>query len=337
LEKNPGSEMASTDIAIPNYNYGRYLNDCVQSVLNQNAGDVRILIIDNASTDDSLTIARRLERQHSQISLVTHTKNLGAQSSWNEAIDWAQSDYFMILCSDDMLASGTLARAVSFLEAHKDVSFVHGQEITILETGEREHPELAESDASWRIMAGEAFISASCTAPANYINAGTMVIRTAAQKKAGHFRPHLRYTDDLEMMLRLALHGSVAETSAVQGIRRLHGANMSESFAKDSADELRHRNAAFESFFAKEGKELCMKLDLRKKVRKGLAERSYWWGVRELSKAQMSSALALFKLGFHLHPLTMIVPPIGHLFTNRNELNGFTTVRTPISNLLRRA
>ena len=46
--------MATVDVAIPCYQYGRFLRACVGSVLNQGIDDVRILIIDNASTDNSV-------------------------------------------------------------------------------------------------------------------------------------------------------------------------------------------------------------------------------------------------------------------------------------------
>ena len=46
------------DVAIPSYNYGRYLRDCVESVLSQEGVVLRVLIVDNASTDDSPQIAR---------------------------------------------------------------------------------------------------------------------------------------------------------------------------------------------------------------------------------------------------------------------------------------
>src|SRR4051794_15159199 len=52
--------MASIDVVIPCYQYGRYLRDCVRSVLDQDVEQLRVLIIDNASTDGSAEIARQL-------------------------------------------------------------------------------------------------------------------------------------------------------------------------------------------------------------------------------------------------------------------------------------
>ena len=96
--------MSSIDIVIPNYNYGRFLEGCVESVLGQNIPDMRILIIDNASTDDSVAIARSLATTNPRIETCLRPKNLGGQASFNEGIDWARADYFAIICADDVLS-----------------------------------------------------------------------------------------------------------------------------------------------------------------------------------------------------------------------------------------
>ena len=82
---------AKVDIAIPCHNYGRFLPDCVASVLGQGIAEVRLLIIDNASTDDSLDIARTLAAQDTRISVSAHASNRGPHASFNEGVDWASA------------------------------------------------------------------------------------------------------------------------------------------------------------------------------------------------------------------------------------------------------
>ena len=50
--------MAKVDIVVPCYNYGRFLEACVESILRQSITDIRVLIIDDASSDDSLLVAK---------------------------------------------------------------------------------------------------------------------------------------------------------------------------------------------------------------------------------------------------------------------------------------
>src|ERR1700754_4915016 len=119
--------MASVDVLVPCYQYGRYLRGCVESILSQGIQDLRVRIIDNASTDDSVGIARRLMAEDSRVDLVAHPRNLGPHASFNEGIDWAGADYFLILCVDDLLAPGALARAVAVMEQNPDVVLTYGQ------------------------------------------------------------------------------------------------------------------------------------------------------------------------------------------------------------------
>jgi len=95
--------MATVDVAVPCYQYGDYLRGCVASVLSQDVSDLRIAIIDNASTDDSLRVARQLAAEDRRVEVIAHSTNLGQHASFNEAVDWAKSKYFMLLCADDLL------------------------------------------------------------------------------------------------------------------------------------------------------------------------------------------------------------------------------------------
>jgi glycosyltransferase involved in cell wall biosynthesis len=127
--KVDGIVMGSVDIVIPNYNYGRYLRACVESVLTQGIDDMRVLIVDNASTDDSVEVARGLAEQDSRIEIVARETNLGPHASWNDGIDWARSDYLLILCADDPLAPGALACAIAVLDQNLDAVFAYGNDL----------------------------------------------------------------------------------------------------------------------------------------------------------------------------------------------------------------
>jgi glycosyltransferase involved in cell wall biosynthesis len=61
--------------------------------------------------------------------------NRGATCSYNAGIDWARSEYFLILDADDLLAPKALARAVRILDANPEVSFVHGVEDSLHSDG----------------------------------------------------------------------------------------------------------------------------------------------------------------------------------------------------------
>ncbi len=70
--------MAKIDIAIPCYQYGRFLGQCLESVLSQDVGDLRVLVIDNASADNSVEVAQEFARKDPRVGVVVHPKNSGA-------------------------------------------------------------------------------------------------------------------------------------------------------------------------------------------------------------------------------------------------------------------
>ncbi|NOJ47695.1 glycosyltransferase family 2 protein [Bradyrhizobium archetypum] len=296
--------MPSIDILIPSYQYGRYLRDCVNSILGQGIEDLRILILDNASTDDSVEIARQIAAEDARIEVRTRESNLGLMASFNEGIDWASSPYFMIICADDLSAPGALERAISFMDQNPSVAFITGRELE-----HRQGEPLPSIDASaqpqWRASSGHDFIRERCRRPASFLALGTMVTRTSVQKRAGHYKAHLTYTEDVEMMLRLACFGDVAETSAVQGIRRLHGLNLSGQHLTDRKSDLVHRKAAFDSFLDDQGRLLHDAEQLRRSVNRNIALRALAWGARALQSGELREGWNLVKYAAGLSPMLL--------------------------------
>jgi glycosyltransferase involved in cell wall biosynthesis len=73
---------AGVDIVIPSYQYGRFLRDCVVSALTQGGSEISaFLIIDNASTANSLEVAQQLAAEDPRDELVAHRRNLGPHAS----------------------------------------------------------------------------------------------------------------------------------------------------------------------------------------------------------------------------------------------------------------
>jgi glycosyltransferase involved in cell wall biosynthesis len=303
--------MPSVDIAIPCYQYGRFLRACVASVLSQGIDDVRILIIDNASTDDSVAIARQLASEDARVSVVARPKNLGPHASFNEGVDWARSDYFMVLCADDLLTPGSLQRALAVMEQDRSIAFAYGTDIHV---ADGETPAVADAEqANWEVDSSLQYIEACCRGPEEYIAAGMVLVRTKMQKSAGHYRPELPHTDDFEMLLRLACFGRVAYTSTAQGIKRVHGSNRTNDYLAHRTRDLEERVAAIESFFANEGRNLPEAERLRRLARRSISERAYWCGVKDLVRGRRSS-FELFRLAFRLNPSSTVLPPVRYLF-----------------------
>lgn len=301
--------MASVDVAIPSYNYGRYLRDCVKSVLSQHVEGLRVLVIDNASQDDSVEIAQQLAATDSRVEVLARPRNLGPHASFNAAIDWARADYFLILCADDLVAPGSLWRAVEVMERHPGVAISYGRS-----KGSLAAAATSSAATSWRIFPGRTLLERFCSTGICHISGCTALVRTSVQKAVGYYRPSLPHTDDFEMWLRFCLAGDVAETDAVQGVLRQHGANQSAFVARDHLRDIVHCEDAFESFFAHEGAGLPDARRLRRLSRRGLGQRAYWSGLSHLARGDRTIGLGLLARAARLTPASFVVPPLGYLW-----------------------
>lgn len=314
--------MASVDVAIPNYNYGRYLRACVESVLSQEAVTVRVLIIDNASTDESVEIARSLAADP-RVELVLRTENLGTHASFNRGIDWAEADYFLLMFSDDFLVPGALKRATTIMQADPSIAFTYGRDVPV--SGNAPIPDIPPQPAPvpFRLHEGRDFIERFCRTGLFQIPGSSIVVRTSVQKCVGHYRPALPHSDDYEVWLRLAMHGKVAELECIQAGIRWHDNNRSTELKAHQAQHILHTAAAAESFFDHEGDHLSDSRRLRRIARRGIADRAYWSAVSHLLRFDPES-VDLFKLAFRLSPISLLLPPCRYLL---NRPDRFRRIR----------
>ena len=344
-EGEPNDSPAGIDIAVPCYQYGRFLRDCVTSVLAQGIENVRILIIDNASTDNSVEVAQQLAAEDCRVAFVARRRNLGPHASFNEGIEWASSKYFMILCADDLLAPGCLARAVSVLERHLEVGFAYGRAASVRPGDPIPALHYGTPEMQWRILPGAELLEQFCRTGVCHIQgSSTMLVRTSVQKIAGHHRPSLEHSDDFEMWMRLARLGPVAKTEGQMAFLRMHGSNRSAftrqtrspGLSRRERDQMLyiwHDKAAFESFFTHEGASLPEVTRLHGLAMRSLGERAYWSALAHLCRRQAWASLDLWRLAFSLSPVTAILPPVGYLFRRDDLLKRIRSVASEMVGL----
>jgi glycosyltransferase involved in cell wall biosynthesis len=224
--------MGRIDIIVPCYNYGRFLYQCVNSVLGQAGVDVRVLVIDDASPDNTGEVAAALARDDTRVDIIRHSTNKGHITTYNEGIEWASADYMLLLSADDYLLPGALSRAAELMDAHPEVGFIFGNVIELSDKGNEMPLESVikpTNDPDKRILEGRELIELTGD-EGNQVVTCSAVVRTELQKHLGGYREELPHAGDMEMWLRFAAHASVGYLFSYQGVYRRHNASMSAAY-----------------------------------------------------------------------------------------------------------
>lgn len=103
-------------VVVLTYNRSNLLKICLESVLNQDYDDFRVIVSDNASTDATKSVIRSMANP--KIRYVRHPYNIGQHRNWNFAIETNTSPYLCIFHDDDVMKPGFIRRLVQALDKH---------------------------------------------------------------------------------------------------------------------------------------------------------------------------------------------------------------------------
>ncbi|UOE42758.1 glycosyltransferase family 2 protein [Agromyces larvae] len=228
---------------VPCYNYGKYLPDCVRSVLGQPHVEASVIIVDDCSTDGSWQVAQMLAAQNPRVRAVHHERNEGAVATFNHGISLVEAEYLVLISADDALAPGALARATALMAANPQVGLVYGHTSSF----SGEIPRWRERPVSWSIWSGEEWLRAQFRLGWNSISSPEAVVRTSVQHAVGGYDADFPHTHDLEMWLRIAAISDVGHINGPdQAFHRDHGSNLSGAFT--GARDLEERFRAYSRF-----------------------------------------------------------------------------------------
>ena len=277
--------MSSVSVVIPCYNYGHFLREAVSSALNDQPGtDVRVLIIDDASRDDSAEVARAIAAQDARVDVAEHVANRGHIATYNEGLlDWADGDYTVLLSADDRLTPGALGRAADLMDANPHVGFVYGHPVRFQDGSGL--PAARTTVRGWSVWPGHWWIDRRFREAVSCISSPEVMVRTSLQKRVGGYDPQLPHTGDTEMWMRLAAHADVGYVrGADQAFYRVHSQNMTRS--RTPLVDLRQRLLAFENLLENYADVLPDPGSLADSVHRRLAWEALWSAARAYDRGR---------------------------------------------------
>lgn len=121
-------EEPLVSICIPNYNYGKYLRNCLDSILAQTYQNIEVLFRDNASTDNSMDIARSYEekfmRRGINFYIFNNKRNVGSEENSCRLMRSISGKYVYVLASDDAIEPTMVEKCVKVFEEYPSVGIV---------------------------------------------------------------------------------------------------------------------------------------------------------------------------------------------------------------------
>lgn len=293
----------SVSVVIPCYRYGRFLEQCVRSVLDQEGVDVRVLVIDDASPDGSAQVALRLAAEEERVQARVHAVNRGHIATYNEGLlEWADAEYSVLISADDLLTPGALARATAVMEADPAIGLVYGHATWWRD--DEPLPTPRQRSTGVTVWPGLEWLGIMCRLGHNVISSPEVVVRTAVQQRIGGYLSELPHTGDAEMWMRFALHADVAYVKGVdQAYYRIHASQMTND--RVAYLDLVQRKAAFDAFFDAHGDRVPDAARLRRHADRKLAKEALWRACRAYERRRMDSTpiaeLVAFAEGTYPH------------------------------------
>jgi len=209
-------------IAIPNYNYGRYIRRAIESVLAQDYADIELIVVDDGSNDDSVKIvgqALAAQNRLYRTELIRFTRNQGKLAALNAALEQAHGRYFIILDADDWLTSRYATRCINELRHRRE----HNDAIGFI-----------YSDCKLMDADGE-YIDRGCSTPFDRDLVGRLsflpepaLTLTEAIRQAAPFDVRIRQATKHHKWCRIVANGWIGHyINEPLFYYRMHGENMS--------------------------------------------------------------------------------------------------------------
>jgi glycosyltransferase involved in cell wall biosynthesis len=98
------------------YNHANFVEEAIRSVLSQTYSNIQLIIVDDASTDDSVTIIRKLIDQHPHVEVLFLKENLGNCKAFNQGLKLAKGDFIVDFATDDVMMPDRIIKQVDFFK-----------------------------------------------------------------------------------------------------------------------------------------------------------------------------------------------------------------------------
>ncbi|MEO0267358.1 MAG: glycosyltransferase [candidate division WOR-3 bacterium] len=229
-------------VIINTYNYGRFIEDAIDSVLNQDfpKNEMEVIVVDDGSTDDT---PERVKKYKDKIKYI-YKENEGQASAINVGIENSNGEYIVLLDSDDYFHPEKIKKVVEEFERYKDVVYVSNGCIRVNEKGERIDESKSFSIHNVNLTLKNIHIVRKMMASPSKIS-----FRISSLKKILPIPENLKYAADIYLNGSIMWFGNLSHLNDKLTYVRFHGENVNRKYKKNKDLLISHINAMKRAFF----------------------------------------------------------------------------------------
>lgn len=224
-------------VIMPCHNASSYLESSIKSVIDQTFRDFELIIVDDASTDSSLSIAKNVSSLDNRVKVYKSDTNLGPGGARNFAIQRAQGEWLAILDSDDRFLQEKLQKQVKIIELSDD-------KLVLLGTGCFHINEKGDRLAEFRYPRKSVILKNRLFRLKAFPPHSTLIYRATAVQALGGFNEAFPRAQDFDLWLRLADVGDFSCIAEPLVEYRIHEGNITHSTAKEGYTQFQYAIAA---------------------------------------------------------------------------------------------
>lgn len=266
-------EHYSLAVIVPNYNDGKYLAQCIESVVSQDVPPDELIVLDDASIDDSVEIITKAIEGYPFARLIRNPENLGwgGTPNANKGLQLATSKFILFLGANDFILPGMLRKLKERFQAHPEAGLFSAMVWQVDEDGRylRLHP--SPVLALREVYLPPARCRQILTTRGSWLTGQTTAYRREALLAAGGFSPSLMGLCDLLAAQVVASRHGAVYVPAPLAVMRIHGG----AFLVSTVSDYRGLEAILEEISERGPKEepelFCSAMLERTRLRFGFA------------------------------------------------------------------
>lgn len=258
-------------VLIPNYNHAKYLPECLSSVLNQAPEEVEVVVLDDASTDNSIEVIESFCKNDAKLKLVRNKINKGVNKLLNEGLNIISGEYVFGLSADDKMLPGIFSQMLPVLNKHPEIDLCTSDFAYFY----NENPDQILID---RLLATEEPYCISSPAQTLdlfrktdfWIPGHTSIMRTEWALKLGGYREELRHSSDFYLYHKIALTRPIGYVPKAMSAMRILSNSYSATGHANRKLRRQSQNNLMKLIFNDESKTLFAKSTLLRPIIKDL-------------------------------------------------------------------